>query len=153
MEWSVKNVPISDSSHKVDMDIHIEMKFPANYPHTAPLFRVIRPRFENIDADLKFVSKKSAPEISTAPNRAALSVSRVLEKSKDSWDPSCTSFEMIQQIRAFFMESGAKVDMNATLEGHCLPTVGNFWRYCKFVIQQLQIVYCDDPTNSQKGRT
>ncbi len=35
------------------LEIVLEMKFPPNYPQQPPEFRIVKPRFENIDIDLE----------------------------------------------------------------------------------------------------
>lgn len=136
-EWAIKHTTISDSTASIEQDILIEMKFPLNFPHAPPMFRIIRPRFENIDVDIVLPSKSplTTTTTSTTSNansspsgRKSLTVSRAIEKSKDNWVPSTAIIDYIQQIRSFIIDIGAKVDLECGLEGYSLPTIGNFWR-------------------------
>jgi hypothetical protein len=196
-EWAIRNISLHESAKEVDADIIMEMKFPFNYPNSAPLFRIIRPRFTNLEVDLKMSAKISSKspsskkrksnepqtssmetdnnkaniseeEISddedddivssssssthdnppsavppspnsnnpqptpTSTDRKLLTVSRALEAAKAKWNSSTHLLDFLPQIRNFLVESGAKIDMESTLEGYNLSTVGNFWRWENF---------------------
>lgn len=139
VEWSLKHNQIHDNMKEIEQDILLEMKFPPNYPNQPPHFRIIRPRFQNIEVELTMTNQSGTTTISsntldtlnganTALSRKSLSVSRVLEKSKDSWIPSSSIADIIQQIRTFFLESGAHIDVDSSAEGYSLPTIGGFWK-------------------------
>ncbi len=115
-EWALKHTDINDTTKHLDQDILIEMKFPANFPMSPPLCRIVHPRFTNIEVDLTTSSNaisstttttttttsSSVPLSSSKPieipqARKTLSVSRAIEKSTDSWNPTlgvadCTWF-------------------------------------------------------------
>eukprot|EP01114_Cavostelium_apophysatum_P014512 TRINITY_DN3787_c0_g1_i6.p1 TRINITY_DN3787_c0_g1~~TRINITY_DN3787_c0_g1_i6.p1 ORF type:complete len:1009 (+),score=225.69 TRINITY_DN3787_c0_g1_i6:144-3170(+) len=149
-EWTLRHTNIMDGIAELPREILLEMKFPPNYPHEPPLFRIVKPRFKNIEVEVRLntsgtfdksgatttvssgmieeSSQTEGGEAEPGRERRSLSVSRVLERDKAGWTPTLSILEIIQQIRTFFLESGAKIDVENTLEGYSLPTVGKFWR-------------------------
>ena len=57
-EWALRYTQISDKTSSLDQDILLEMKFPSDYPQSTPIFRIIRPRFHNVDVDVKISSEQ-----------------------------------------------------------------------------------------------
>lgn len=119
-EWALKHTQISDFTANLEQDILLEMKFPPDFPENAPLFRIIRPRFKNIEMDL-IVGEMNE-------GRKSMTVSRALEKSQGSWKTNTSVVDLIQQLRTFLLENNATIDMDSGSEGYALPTVGGFWR-------------------------
>jgi len=126
-EWSLKHMQISDQTTEIQQEILLEMKFPRDWPAKSPHFRIIKPRFKNIEVELtlsnggdsmttissSIISSKSEEdvEMQDVKGRKSLSVSRAIEKSKDSWVPSSSIAELIQQIRNYFLKVAPKLTL------------------------------------------
>lgn len=134
-------------------DIVFEVKFPADYPNSPPLFRLIRPRLIVPDTvDFGFDPTTSNNNNNNAPNtnqpttnattfseferqKAALnkgkhplSMSRQIERhSSNAWNPQLHIVDLVKRIRNVLETGNIRVDnMMSTKEG--LPTVGSFWK-------------------------
>jgi hypothetical protein len=135
--------PSSTSSGKLPkaFDILFEVKFDKHYPSRPPLFRLVRPRFqEHTDADLfkglfeteSSSSSSSAATVSTMSelnSRSMLSASVQLEQPTHTgtWNPETTLLDLFKRIReAICKNETLRIDMSSSKDG--IATVGNFWQ-------------------------
>jgi hypothetical protein len=133
-------------------DIVFEVKFPADYPNSPPLFRLIRPRLIVPDTvDFGFDpttsnNNNNAPNTNQPTTNATtfseferqkaalnkgkhpLSMSRQIERhSSNAWNPQLHIVDLVKRIRNVLETGNIRVDnMMSTKEG--LPTVGSFWK-------------------------
>lgn len=133
-------------------DILFEVKFSKRFPQEAPMFRLVRPRFQSYtDANLfkhlfEDLHSSSAPSSSSSSSSSAalassghshlttssnvnLSVSVQLEQSTKShaWNPEMPLLELFNRIQqAIKSDPDIRVDMQSSKDG--ISTVGNFWQ-------------------------
>lgn len=114
---------------RVEGEVILEIKFPPNYPNKRPSFRIVKPRFKNIESDLiptlffqsQRAEKKQKVENDTNGNNMA--------EEEEDWNSEHSLMEVIQQIRTYIIDSGAEVEKDTALENYPLTTVGGFWKY------------------------
>lgn len=149
---TIHSSPSSTSSGKLPkpFDILFEIKFDRSYPSQPPLFRLVRPRFqEHSDADLfqgifdlesASSSSSAGPDLSS---RASLSTSVQLERHTRSWNPDMSLLDLFKRIREVISTSlSLRIDMASTKDG--IATVGNFWQ--QFAVLPAANYDCTDAT-------
>lgn len=136
-------------------EILIEMKFPPNYPETAPQFRLVRPGLRmlkpisslNVGHGISVEDSVPCPDgedVAEAASSSSTSITpssdsmdevnplsfsmQIEDASKKGWNPNMSVFDMIIAIRESLAKSGARVDMTTATAGYGLPTVNSFWR-------------------------
>jgi len=113
---------------KLEGEVIMEIKFPPHYPYQRPSFRVVKPRFSDLQIDLNPVVNQVLHS-STSPSeekRQKVEESSKMVTETEPWNSDTSLLEMIQMIRAFIIESKATVETDAGLENYTLSTVGGF---------------------------
>jgi len=160
MEWSLRYKQISDRDTHIDPDILIEMKFPPDYPISSlnPSFRIVHPRFVDVDIDLSPCSHEITAEndidrihahsslssnsgygemmtssiVDSADSsplpNRSVSLASLLDQVKSKWNCTTTIFDIAQHLRQILFDCDIHVDMESGLEGYSIPTLGKFWR-------------------------
>lgn len=119
VEWTMHHNPnLGDSGLVRASDVIVELLIPNNFPERAPVFRVIAPRFRDVNQLNLALSQCTDPE-------ERLTVSRDLEAGQGSWDPVTSMTDLAGYLRARLMN--AEVDLDAGKDGS-LATVGGFWK-------------------------
>eukprot|EP01127_Copromyxa_protea_P008416 TRINITY_DN1934_c0_g2_i3.p1 TRINITY_DN1934_c0_g2~~TRINITY_DN1934_c0_g2_i3.p1 ORF type:complete len:904 (-),score=184.68 TRINITY_DN1934_c0_g2_i3:147-2858(-) len=113
----------------IPVPIELEIKFPSAFPNEAPLFRFVKPRIIEADAEdifEKALEEKSQETLEATNEKSShpLSFSRQLERSFQWKTINVLSF--LRNLRTNISESKTiKIDMKAEKRG--LPTVNGFW--------------------------
>ncbi len=116
VEWALNHHQSGGGNVVRPADVQVEMLMPFDFPTRGPTFRVISPRFKDVQ---KLNLSLSHSQTGT---RDDLTVSRDLDAQ---WDPSWSLADIVARVRERL--EFAELDMSAGTDSP-LATVGGFWR-------------------------